>query len=84
MKVPQFLLVLLGTALSASAASTVLYETGWEASPAMPAWVPGNLIGQNVGKWAASPATANDRNRVVANGTADANPFGAPVATAKT
>jgi hypothetical protein len=56
----------------------VLYQTGWEATPAVPAWVPGNVIPQNL--WLEdgdnlSPA----RNRVVANGTADANPFGTPV-----
>ncbi len=59
--------------------SIVLYETGWETAPASPAWTPGNIIPQN--GWLSDPPVSNDRNKVVVNGTADANPFGSPVAT---
>jgi hypothetical protein len=84
MKSPQFLTVLLATTLSASAASTVLYQTGWEPSPASPAWVPGNLIPQNLWYFESFGDIvpgSNDRNMVVANGSADANPYGTPVVT---
>src|SRR5437867_1971806 len=77
MKLFSSLLLLLPACYAACAASVLLYETGWETAPADPAWTAGNLIPQN--GWFGDPADSNDRNKVVANDTADANPFGSPV-----
>src|SRR5437870_7397993 len=80
MKIPAFLIVLLLCAAGAHAASTNLYETGWEASPPppSPAWVTGAVAPQN--GWS-SAGTSTLRHRVLANGSADANPFGTAVTT---
>ncbi len=67
MKVPPFLVILLGAALSASAASTVLHQTGWEASPASPPWAVGAVNGQN--GWLATSASGF---QVVSNSSAEA------------
>ena len=62
MKFPNYLAILLGATLSASAASTVLYQTGWEASPATPPWAVGAINGQN--DWS---ATSTSGFQVVSN-----------------
>src|SRR5262245_23260086 len=71
--------VILPACCLAGAPSLVLYETGWEPTPASPAWARGNLIPQN--SWLSYPEASNDRNKIIANGTSDANPFGSPVTT---
>jgi len=83
MKPAALLLCLLVTVLvqsQGSAASSVLYETGWEALPATPAWAPGNLWPQN--SWDISQNDDPASNRVVSNGTPDANPFGTAIVAA--
>jgi hypothetical protein len=72
------LLVATGLAVTASAAPVVLYDTGWEASPANPAWVAGAVSPQN-GWQSAGGSTA--RIRVTTEGTADATVFGTPYTT---
>ena len=66
MKLPHFLTVLLASTISASAASTVLYQTSWDPTPA-PAWAAGAINGQNA--WLATSASGF---QVVANGSAAA------------
>jgi hypothetical protein len=66
MKLPHFLTILLAGTISASAASTVLYQTSWDPTPA-PAWAAGAINGQN--GWLATSASGF---QVVANGSAAA------------
>jgi hypothetical protein len=64
----------------AKAATTVLYETGWEAAPAAPAWVSGGLAPQN-GWQSEGVEPTPGLHRVVGNGSPEANPFGTPITT---
>lgn len=76
---PLFALASLLFAAAAGAAPVVLYETGFEAAPASPAWVAGSAVaGQN--GWLSSGASAA-RIRVIADGSADATVFGMPYTT---
>jgi len=71
------LLTIAASCLGATAAPVVLYQTGWEASPASPAWVPGATLGQN--GWAGF--NSPDGHQVVANGTPAAIVNGQTVVT---
>lgn len=59
-------------------ASTVLYETSWEAAPANPAWTPGPVRPQN--GWT-NDAAGGVADLVVTNGSTDAIVNGQAVAT---
>lgn len=75
MKFQHTLMALLAATLSATAASpTVIYETGWEASPASPAWAVGIISGQN--GW-----IGHTNAQVVENGSPQAVIGGQAVAT---
>lgn len=63
---------------SASAAPVVLYETGWEPTPASPAWVAAAVSPQNA--WQ-SAGSSTARIRVTTEGTADATVFGTAYTT---
>jgi hypothetical protein len=78
MKFPQYLTAVLAVVVSANAATpTVIYQTGWEAAPAVPGWVAGNIMPQN--GWGQFNNAAG--NQVVVNGTAAASIGGQAIAT---
>jgi hypothetical protein len=68
MRLASALIALLLAPPSLHAATTVLFDTAWEASPAYPAWAPGAVGGQN-GWLNFNSATGH---MVVGNGTAGA------------
>jgi len=68
------LLALLFCGAGLQAATTTLYQTGWETAPANPSWSVGELVPQN--DWANENSTLG--HQIVANGTQGAivTPFG--------
>lgn len=67
-------LALLLCAAGLNAATTTLYQTGWEAAPASPSWTVGELVPQN--NWNNENSTAG--HQIVANGSQGGivTPFG--------
>jgi hypothetical protein len=85
MKLSSFVSALVGFAVSASAAAPiVLYETGFEAAPASPAWAIGNVFPQNgwfnyaFGTWnpASLQVAGNGLPGAVIGGQAVVTPYG--------
>ena len=72
-------LALVVLAFRVHCAPYVIYQTGWEALPASPAWALGNVPGQN--SWQLYPSGSGSADRVVANGTTDASVSGQAVTT---
>jgi len=69
----------MASAISTEAATTVLYQTGWEAAPAAPAWLPGAINGQNLWQPASGSGflvVSNGAPNAIVNGQAVTTPYG--------
>ena len=83
MKLAILLISSLVAVAGTQAATSPLYESGWEASPASPAWTVANVFGQNGWQESGGPVASAARHRIVVRGTPDASPFSTPIPPAR-